>query len=163
MLGYGEATAHHAMAAPTTCSSPVPPCGRAAFARAGLSPRRRGRAEVYDSFTITAAAPLEALGFCAARARRGLLADGRIRPGGALPLNTAGGGLSYCHPGQYGVLLLVEAIRQLRGECGEPARSPAPRSRVAHGTGGDPVHARDGPAGGGPMSCIPPRCRPRPT
>ena len=60
---------------------------------------------------------------------------GRIRPGGALPLDTSGGGLSYCHPGQLGVLLLVEAVRQLRGEAGA-RQVPGARTAVAHGTGG---------------------------
>ena len=91
--------------------------------------------EVYDSFTITAAAELEGLGFCGPGEALDFIADGRIRPGGALPLNTNGGGLSYCHPGQFGVLLLVEAVRQLRGECG--ARQVAGAEiAVAHGTGG---------------------------
>ena len=61
--------------------------------------------------------------------------DGRIRPGGELPLDTTGGGLSYCHPGQLGVLLLVEAVRQLRGEAGA-RQVPGARIAVAHGTGG---------------------------
>ena len=56
-------------------------------------------------------------------------------PGGALPLDTSGGGLSYCHPGQFGVLLLVEAVRQLRGEAGA-RQVPGARTAVAHGTGG---------------------------
>ena len=42
-----------------------------------------------------------------------------IAPGGTLPVNTNGGGLSCCHPGMYGLFTLVEAIRQLRGEAGE--------------------------------------------
>ena len=52
-----------------------------------------------------------------------------------MPLNTSGGGLSYCHPGQFGILLLVEAVRQLRGEAGT-ARCPGARRALAHGTGG---------------------------
>jgi acetyl-CoA acetyltransferase len=63
------------------------------------------------------------------------VADGRIAPNGSLAVNTNGGGLSYCHPGMYGLFLLIEAVRQLRGECG--ARQ-APNCEVAlvHGNGG---------------------------
>ena len=91
--------------------------------------------EVYDSFTITAALSVEALGVCGRGEVLDFIQDGRIRPGGSLPLNTNGGGLSYCHPGQYGVLLLVEAVRQLRGECGA-RQVPGAEVAVAHGTGG---------------------------
>ena len=120
----------------TTCPCPA----RAASARtrspAPASPPPTSTSlEVYDSFTITAALSVEALGFCGAGEALDFVADGRIRPGGALPLNTTGGGLSYCHPGQYGVLLLVEAVRQLRGECGE-RQVPGAEIAVAHGTGG---------------------------
>ena len=47
------------------------------------------------------------------------VADGAIAPGGKLAVNTSGGGLSYCHPGMYGLLVMIEAIRQVRGECGQ--------------------------------------------
>jgi acetyl-CoA acetyltransferase len=63
------------------------------------------------------------------------VAGGAIAPGGRLAVNTAGGGLSYCHPGMYGLLLLIEAVRQLRGECG--ARQVANCDvAIAHGNGG---------------------------
>ena len=78
---------------------------------------------------------LEALGFCGRGEAADFVAGGRIAPGGAFPLNTSGGGLSYCHPGQFGVLLLVEAVRQLRGECGARQVDGA-RIALAHGTGG---------------------------
>jgi acetyl-CoA acetyltransferase len=78
---------------------------------------------------------LEALGFCGPGEAPGLFLHGGAAPGGAFPLNTNGGGLSYCHPGQYGVLLLVEAVRQLRGDCGERQVAGAELA-VAHGTGG---------------------------
>jgi len=75
------------------------------------------------------------MGFCAPGEALDFVADGRIRPGGDFPLNTSGGGLSYCHPGQFGVLLLVEAVRQLRGESG-PRQVEGATTAVAHGTGG---------------------------
>ncbi len=60
---------------------------------------------------------------------------GRIAPGGVIPVNTNGGGLSYCHPGMYGLMLLIEAVRQLRGECGARQISGA-ETAIAHGNGG---------------------------
>ena len=109
--------------------------GADAFARAGIGAADVDVLEVYDSFTITAALSVEALGFCGRGEVLDFIQGGRIRPGGELPLNTSGGGLSYCHPGQYGVLLLVEAVRQLRGECGDRQVAGA-EVAVAHGTGG---------------------------
>ena len=69
--------------------------------------------------------------------RRGgrFVSNGRIAPGGGLPVNTNGGGLSYCHPGMYGLFLLIEAVRQLRREAG--ARQIAGcETAIAHGNGG---------------------------
>jgi acetyl-CoA acetyltransferase len=91
--------------------------------------------EIYDSFTITVLLTLEALGFCG-RGEGGPFVSGqRTAPGGPFPLNTNGGGLSYCHPGMYGIFLLIEATRQLRGECGR-CQVPNARLALAHGTGG---------------------------
>lgn len=136
VLGYGERTTNTSFT--TVDDLAVPGAAGAAadaFARAGIKVADVDVLEVYDSFTITAALSIEGLGFCGPGEVLDFIADGRIRPGGALPLNTNGGGLSYCHPGQYGVLLLVEAVRQLRGECG--ARQVAGAEvAVAHGTGG---------------------------
>jgi acetyl-CoA acetyltransferase len=78
---------------------------------------------------------LEGLGFCERGTAWEFIKNGRIAPGGDFPLNTSGGGLSYCHPGQFGVLLLVEAVRQLRGECGDRQVAGA-KTALAHGTGG---------------------------
>ncbi|MFC5751282.1 acetyl-CoA acetyltransferase [Actinomadura rugatobispora] len=136
VLGYGESTTNTGM---TTADDLLRPgsfdSGRRAFAMAGLTPSDVDVAEVYDSFTITVLLTLEGLGFCAPGEAAGFVAGGRIRPGGDFPLNTNGGGLSYCHPGQYGLLLLVEAVRQLRGESGD-RQVPGAEIALAHGTGG---------------------------
>ena len=109
--------------------------GQQAFAMAGLSPRDVDVVQVYDSFTVTVLLTLEALGFCDIGGAAEFVRDGKTRPGGSFPLNTSGGGLSYCHPGQFGILLLVEAVRQLRGESGQRQVAGA-KVALAHGTGG---------------------------
>lgn len=136
VLGYGERSTHTSFTTVDDLTIPGAVGSAAdAFGRAGITPADVDVLEVYDSFTITAALSVEGLGFCTPGEVLDFIADGRIRPGGALPLNTNGGGLSYCHPGQYGVLLLVEAVRQLRGECGA-RQVPGAEVAVAHGTGG---------------------------
>jgi acetyl-CoA acetyltransferase len=131
VLGYGEATTNTSMTAVDDLSvcDGARVSGQAAFRRAGLSVSDVDVAQVYDSFTITVLLTLEALGF-AGPGEAGALVRER-----SLPLNTSGGGLSYCHPGQFGVLLLVEAVRQLRGECGD-RQVPGAEVALAHGTGG---------------------------
>lgn len=136
VLGYGERTTNTSFTTVRDLTAPGAAESAAdAYARAGITAADVDVVEVYDSFTITAALSVEALGFCGRGEVLDFIQDGRIRPGGSLPLNTNGGGLSYCHPGQYGVLLLVEAVRQLRGECAERQVADA-EVAVAHGTGG---------------------------
>jgi acetyl-CoA acetyltransferase len=136
VLGYGEVSTNTSMAWPDDLAiSGAEPAARRAFAMAGLTPADVDVVEVYDSFTITVLLTLEALGFCKPGEAASFIQNGQIRPGGGLPLNTSGGGLSYCHPGQFGVLLLVEAVRQLRRECGDRQVSGA-EVALAHGTGG---------------------------
>lgn len=91
--------------------------------------------ELYDSFTITALMTLEDLGFCSKGEGGDFVSDGRLGPGGALPTNTNGGGLSYTHPGMYGMFVLVEAVRQLRGEGGDRQVDDA-QVAIANGCGG---------------------------
>jgi acetyl-CoA acetyltransferase len=122
----------HAM--PDLTVTPGAVSGRRAFAAAGLKPSDVDVLMGYDSFTITALLHLEDLGFCAKGEGGPFAADGRTGPGGSLPMNTNGGGLSYTHPGMYGIFLLVEAVRQLRGECG-PRQVPGAQVAVAHGCG----------------------------
>ncbi len=91
--------------------------------------------EVYDAFTINTIVFLEDLGFCAKGEGGPFVEGNRIAPGGALPVNTNGGGLSYCHPGMYGLLLLIESVRQLRGDAGA-RQVPGAEVAIAHGNGG---------------------------
>jgi acetyl-CoA acetyltransferase len=109
--------------------------GARAFEIAGLRPDDVDVAQLYDSFTITVLLALEDLGFCAKGEGGAFVADGRLGPGGALPAQTSGGGLAYTHPGMFGMFLLVEAVRQLRNECG-PRQVAGAEVAVAHGTGG---------------------------
>jgi acetyl-CoA acetyltransferase len=108
--------------------------GPKAFAMAGITPSDVDVFEGYDSFTITLLLHLEDLGFCAKGDGGAFVADGRLGPGGSLPTNTNGGGLSFTHPGMYGMFLIVEAVRQLRGEA-DARQVPGAEIAVAHGSG----------------------------
>ncbi len=137
ILGHGEAHTHNTiMSMPNLAvHQAAVASGQAAFAMAGLTPAEIDVAEIYDSFTITVLLTLEALGFCG-RGEGGAFVSGqRTAPGGTFPMNTNGGGLSYTHPGMYGIFLLIEATRQLRGECGS-RQVPDAHIALAHGTGG---------------------------
>jgi acetyl-CoA acetyltransferase len=135
--GYGEATTHWTIAAMPDLArlTAAEISGRAAFAMAGIRHDAIDVTEIYDSFTITVLLTLEALGFCERGAGGDFVSGQRTAPGGAFALNTNGGGLSYAHPGMYGIFLLIEAVRQLRGECGERQVANA-RTALVHGTGG---------------------------
>lgn len=108
--------------------------GKAAYEMAGVGPGDMNVVQIYDAFTIMVLLGLEDLGFCA-KGEGGRMMDGGIGPGSKLPVNTSGGGLRYCHPGMFGIFLLVEAVRQLRNECGKRQVDKALRSLV-HGFGG---------------------------
>jgi acetyl-CoA acetyltransferase len=109
--------------------------GRRALQQAGITPQDIDVLQVYDAFTIMVLLTLEALGFCG-RGESGPLAEsGALGPGGALPTNTDGGGLASNQPGMRGVFLLIEATRQLRGECGA-RQVPGAQVALCNGTGG---------------------------
>jgi acetyl-CoA acetyltransferase len=137
VLGHGEAHTHNTIANMPDLAThgAAIASGQAAFAMAGLTPSEIDVVEVYDSFTITVILTLEALGFCGRGEGGTFVSAQRTAPGGPFPMNTNGGGLSYCHPGMYGIFLLIEATRQLRGECG-PRQVEGARLALAHGTGG---------------------------
>ena len=136
VLGTGEAIGHGSisgMADLTTTAAAI--SGPRAYAMAGLRPDDVDVALLYDAFTITPILFLEDLGFCAKGEGGPFVQDGGIAPGGRLAVNTNGGGLSYCHPGMYGLLAMIECVRQLRGECG--ARQIDKHDiALAHGNGG---------------------------
>ena len=109
--------------------------GRRAFEMAGLAPSDVDVVGLYDAFTINTLLFLEDLGFCKKGEAGAFVENGGIAPGGRLPVNTNGGGLSCVHPGMYGIFLVIEAVRQLRGECGARQIKDA-RIALAHGNGG---------------------------
>jgi acetyl-CoA acetyltransferase len=137
VLGHGEAHTHNTIANMPDLAThqAAVASGRAAFAMAGMTPSEIDVAEIYDSFTITVVMTLEALGFCGPGEGGAFVSGQRTAPGGSFPMNTNGGGLSFCHPGMYGIFLLIEATRQLRDECGSRQVDGA-RVALAHGTGG---------------------------
>ena len=109
--------------------------GKRAFAAAGVSPGDIQAVELYDAFTINTILFLEDLGFCKKGEGGAFVENGGIAPGGHLPVNTNGGGLSCVHPGMYGIFTLVEAVRQLRGDAGDRQVDRAELA-LAHGNGG---------------------------
>ncbi|MBT2398943.1 acetyl-CoA acetyltransferase [Streptomyces sp. ISL-100] len=141
VLGAGTAVSHTTMSEWDDFTvSPAAASGRLAFERAGVRPSDIDLAEIYDAFTYMTLVTLEDLGFCGKGEGGAFVEKGRLLRDGALPVNTDGGGLSACHPGMRGLFLLVEAVRQLRGEAGEGqvrrADGGLPELAVASGTGG---------------------------
>ncbi|MGW8374434.1 acetyl-CoA acetyltransferase [Streptomyces sp. ODS28] len=142
VLGSGTAVSHSAMSEWDDFTvSPAAESGRQAFGRAGVRPEEIEVAEIYDAFTYMTLVTLEDLGFCAKGEGGEFIGKDRLTVGGALPTNTDGGGLSACHPGMRGLFLLVEGVRQMRGEFSGGrqvvGRDGGPPSLgVASGTGG---------------------------
>jgi acetyl-CoA acetyltransferase len=136
VLGAADAHRHrHITGMGDLTSTAAAQSGARAFAEAGITPADVDVAQLYDAFTITPILFLEDLGFCAKGDGGAFVQDGRIAPGGAFPLNTNGGGLSYTHPGMYGLHAIVEAVRQLRGDSGA-RQVPGAQIALAHGNGG---------------------------
>ena len=136
VLGCGQAITHANISSmPDLTVTGALASGKEAYAMAGLEPKDIDVVELYDAFTINTILFLEDLGFCAKGEGGAFVSGGRIAPGGELPVNTNGGGLSYCHPGMYGLFLLIEAVRQLRGECGARQVKDV-ETAIAHGNGG---------------------------
>jgi acetyl-CoA acetyltransferase len=109
--------------------------GEKAFSMAGVSHKDFDHIMLYDAFTSGPPIMLEALGFCKPGEGVSFFEEGRSTPGGTLPINTNGGGLSYTHTGMYGIFPIIEATRQLRGECGA-RQVPNPKLSLVNGMGG---------------------------
>jgi acetyl-CoA acetyltransferase len=136
VLGCGQAITHANISSmPDLTVTGALQSGRAAYQMARLAPGAIDVVELYDAFTINTILFLEDLGFCPKGEGGRFASGGHIAPGGGLPVNTNGGGLSYCHPGMYGLFLLIEAARQLRRECG-PRQIADCETAIAHGNGG---------------------------
>ncbi|NIM69816.1 MAG: thiolase family protein [Xanthomonadales bacterium] len=137
LLGFGEGHSHeHISQARSLTTSAAVESGRRAYRMAGLGPADMDLAWIYDCFTPVVLIELEDLGFCAKGEAGAFVAEGHTGLGGQLPMNTNGGLLSYCHPGNPGSLFgLTEAVFQLRHQAGERQVGGA-ETALVHGQGG---------------------------
>jgi acetyl-CoA acetyltransferase len=137
ILGAGEGHSHeHISAAQNLTTSAAREAGERAYTMAGLGPGDMDFAQLYDCFTPTVIVELEDLGFCPKGEGGAFVESGAIGPGGSLPVNTHGGLLSHCHPGNPGSMFaLTESVWQLRGDAGERQVADACNALV-HAQGG---------------------------
>ncbi len=135
ILGTGEAVRHAARGKRDFLDIAAAQSGKLAFERAGVRHADIDMGMIYDSFTITVVSTLENLGFCKPGEGGAFVSGGRLRFDGEFPINTDGGGLSSCHPMMRGMFLVIEATKQLRGECG-PRQVKDCKIALVHGTGG---------------------------
>ena len=136
VLGCGQSITHASISSmPNLTHTGAIESGRQAYAMAGMKAADIKVLALYDAFTINTILFLEDLGFCPKGEGGRFVEGGRIGPKGSLAVNTNGGGLSYCHPGMYGLFLLIEAVRQIRGERGEGQVADA-HTAIVHGNGG---------------------------
>ncbi|HXT09428.1 MAG TPA: thiolase [Roseiarcus sp.] len=135
LLGAGAAASHRSIVQmPDLTVTAAVESGARAFAMAGLRKDDIDLLMLYDAFTINTILFLEDLGYCPKGEGGRFVSSGAIDPGGALNVNTNGGGLSCVHPGMYGLFLIVEAVSQLRGQAGQ--RQVAAEIALCHGNGG---------------------------
>lgn len=136
VLGSAAATFHMTISGmPDLTVTAASESAPRAFAQAGYGPGDMDVVEVYDAFTINPILFLEDMGFCPKGEGGRFVGDGKLRPGGALAMNTNGGGLSCVHPGMYGLFPIVEATQQIMGLAGA-RQVPGTRLGLAHGNGG---------------------------
>lgn len=135
VLGAAASTTHCEITSmPDLTVTAAADAGQRAYAQAGVSAGDIDVVELYDAFTINTILFLEDLGFCPKGEGGRFVQDGRIAPGGELPVNTNGGGLSCVHPGMYGLFTIAEAAEQVMGTAGERQIADADLA-LAHGNG----------------------------
>jgi acetyl-CoA acetyltransferase len=136
LLGTGESveTPMVSQMADFTSSRAFRVAGAKAFEESGIAHNDVDHLMIYDAFAHLPIYGLEDLGFCKPGEAAGYIWDRNTAPGGKLPLNTNGGGLSYMHSGMYGMYALQESVRQMRGIA--PAQVPRAKISVCHGVGG---------------------------
>ncbi|HXQ24653.1 MAG TPA: acetyl-CoA acetyltransferase [Candidatus Acidoferrales bacterium] len=137
VLGTGECVTHQMVSQMPSFTrwDAATVSGERAFRMAAVRHADIDVAQFYDAFTVVPILALEALGFCKPGEGGPFVAGQRTAPGGGFPMNTNGGGLSYTHTGMYGIFTIIEAVRQLRGECG-PRQVADAKLAICHGTGG---------------------------
>ncbi len=136
IAGTGESHHQwHIAQLPSLKSSPGVASARSAFQMAGITSSDVHVFEPYDATTMSVLLALEDVGFCERGESGPFALEGNLLPGGSLPSITSGGGLSYCHPGALGLLLVIETVRQLRGEAGQRQVEGATIG-LTHGIGG---------------------------
>ena len=135
-LGAGHAFTHRSIAQREDITSTgAVESARRAYEVSGVGLDEIDVFEIYDAFSTQLLVMLEDVGLCAKGEGGPFVDQTDFGPGGQLPLNTSGGGLSYLHPGMFGMFLVIEAVRQLRGEC-EERQVPGARTALVHGNGG---------------------------
>ena len=140
VLGTGSATTHREISSmPDLTVTGAADAGKRAYAQARLGPDDIDMVQLYDAFTINPILFLEDLGFCPKGEGGRFVESGALAPGGVLPVNTNGGGLSCVHPGMYGIFTLIEATQQIRRECGARQLDRADVA-LCHGNGGSLSH-----------------------
>lgn len=137
LLGHGEATTHMGVSSTSdiTVTAAKDSASRA-LQQAGVGFDDIDLFQIYDSFTITVLLTMESMGLCQPGEAPSWFAQGRTAPGGDRPVNTNGGGLSYGHPGEYGIFAVIEAVRQLQEAAGD-RQVPGAEIALVNGTGGE--------------------------
>ncbi|MFF5138605.1 thiolase [Streptomyces sp. NPDC013157] len=136
ILGTGESTTHSMVSQMEdfTTSRAFRDSSADAFREAGVGPADIDHLMVYDAFAHVPLYGLQDLGFVKPGEAAAFVAEGNTEPGGVLPMNTNGGGLSYTHTGMYGMFAIQEAVRQVRGTAAVPV--PDVELSFAQGVGG---------------------------